>query len=195
MTNAKEKTFEITGMGILTAIVIVLQALGSFIKLGPFSVALAFVPIAIGAALYGWKAGAWLGFVFSAVVLITDSAAFMAISAVGTVITVIAKGTFAGIAAAGVYRLLEKKNQWLAAVASAFACQLVNKALFIIGCAVFFLPTITEWASGSGYNSTLLYLLIGLGGLNFLIEWPIIIILSTVVVRVLGAVKKHMRRA
>lgn len=190
MSNVKEKTRALTMMGILTAIVIVLQALGSFIKLGPFSIALAFVPITIGAALYGWKAGAWLGFAFSVVVLFTDSAAFLGINAIGTIITVFAKGTLAGISAAGVYRLLEKKNQWIAAILSAFTCQFVNKALFIIGCAVFFLPTITEWASGKGYNSTLLYLLIGLGGLNFLIEWPVNIILSTVIVRVV-AIAKH----
>ena len=54
----------LVGMGILTAIVIVLQGLASAIRFGPFSITLVLAPIIIGAALYGWKAGAWLGFVF-----------------------------------------------------------------------------------------------------------------------------------
>ena len=50
-------TQRMTGMAILTAIVIVLQLLGSFIRFGPFSISLVLVPIVIGAALYG----AWAG--------------------------------------------------------------------------------------------------------------------------------------
>ena len=47
---------------ILTAIVIVLQFLGAFIKLGPFSVSAVLVPIVIGAATCGVGIGAWLFF-------------------------------------------------------------------------------------------------------------------------------------
>ena len=91
MSKTSEKTRMLTVMGILTAIVVVMQAMAIGIRLGTFSVALVIVPIVVGAALYGWKAGAWLGFVFSFVVMFTDTGAFMAINPVGTVVTVMLK--------------------------------------------------------------------------------------------------------
>lgn len=87
-------------MGVLTAVVIVLQALAIGIRFGTFSITLVLIPIVVGAALYGWKAGAWLGLVFGAVVLMTDAAAFLAVSVPGTAVTCLLKGILAGIAAA-----------------------------------------------------------------------------------------------
>ena len=50
------------GIGLFTAIVVVLQFLGGGIKFGMFSISLVLVPIVVGAAVYGWAAGGWLGF-------------------------------------------------------------------------------------------------------------------------------------
>ena len=86
----RQKTKKLVGVGLLTAIVVVLQALAVAIRpTGIFNISLVLVPIVVGAALYGHKAGAWLGFVFSIVVLFTDTAAFMAISVPGTIITIL----------------------------------------------------------------------------------------------------------
>ena len=65
---------------ILTGLVILLQFMGQFIRLGPYMISLVLIPIVIGAAVGGAKIGGWLGFVFGIVVLITDAAAFLAIS-------------------------------------------------------------------------------------------------------------------
>ena len=81
----------LTTMGLLTAIVVVLQAMAIAIRFGVFNITLVLVPIVVGAALYGWKAGAWLGFVFGVVVLFTDAGAFLAINIPGTIITVLLK--------------------------------------------------------------------------------------------------------
>ena len=70
MSNSTEKTRRLVGMSIFTALVIVLQLVATFVKIGTFPVTLTLVPIVVGAALYGPKAGAWLGFVFGVVVLI-----------------------------------------------------------------------------------------------------------------------------
>ena len=80
---------------ILTAIVAVLQLLGSVTTFfGPFSTAVALVPIVIGAAMCGPTVGAWLGLVFGIVVLLSGGAAlFLPFSVHGTLITVLAKGT------------------------------------------------------------------------------------------------------
>ena len=79
-----EKTKTLVGTGILTAIVIVLQALAIGIKFGPFSITLVLIPIVVGAALYGYKAGAWLGLGCGVVVLCTDAGAFLAVNIPGT---------------------------------------------------------------------------------------------------------------
>ncbi len=177
-------------MGVLTAIVIVLQALAIGIRFGTFSITLVLVPIVVGAALYGWKAGAWLGLVFGAVVLMTDAAAFLAVSVPGTVVTCLLKGILAGIAAAAVYRLLENKNRWAAILAAAVVCPVVNTGVFLLGCVVFFYDTVSEWAAGAGFANVGVYLIVGFVGINFLVETAINLCLSTVIVRVLSVVKK-----
>ncbi|MBP5198342.1 MAG: ECF transporter S component, partial [Lachnospiraceae bacterium] len=110
----KINTTKIVGIGLLTAIVVVLQALAVGIRFGAFTITLTLAPIIIGAALFGPLVGAWLGFVFSIVVLITDAATFLAISIPGTIVTVILKGTLAGLFAGLVYVALEKRGKLLA---------------------------------------------------------------------------------
>ena len=56
-----KQTKTLVGLGILTAIVAVLQVVSMYITFGPFNITLALTPIIIGAALYGWQAGAFLG--------------------------------------------------------------------------------------------------------------------------------------
>lgn len=90
-------TRTVVGLGLLTAIVVVLQFVGATIKFGTFSISLVLMPIVIGAALYGVFAGAWLGLVFGVVVLLSgDAATFMAINPFGTIVTVLLKGILAG---------------------------------------------------------------------------------------------------
>ena len=70
-------TRTLTGVALFTAIVVVLQFLGAFIRFGPFSISLVLIPIVVGAALYGAGAGAWLGFVFGLVVLLVGGTALL----------------------------------------------------------------------------------------------------------------------
>lgn len=101
------KTKKIVGIGLFTAIVLVLQFLGGSIRFGMFSISLVLVPIVVGAAIYGWQAGAWLGFVFGVAVLISgDAAAFLAVDVGGTVLTVLAKGTAAGFCSGLAYKFV-----------------------------------------------------------------------------------------
>lgn len=203
----ENKTKKLVGLGLFTAIVIVLQFIGSGIRFGAFSISLVLVPIVVGAALYGYKAGAWLGFVFSVVVLFTDSAAFMAINIPGTIITVIVKGTVAGLAAGLVYLALSRKkhaavsaadadqkssgkSNFLAVIAAAIICPVVNTGLFLVGCAVFFMDTINGWASASGFANAGVYMIVGLVGVNFLIEMAVNIVLSSVIMQLIQIGKR-----
>ena len=115
-TERKKQTENLVLGAILTAIVIVLQLLGGFIKFGPFSISLVLIPIVIGAAKCGVKIGTWLGFVFGAVVLLSGGAtAFFAVNVFGTVLTVLLKGAACGFAAGLTYKLLAKYNKYAAA--------------------------------------------------------------------------------
>ena len=176
---------------ILTALVIVLQLMGSFIHLGPFSISLVLLPIVIGAAMCGPLVSTWLGFVFSVVVLIMDAAAFLAVSVFGTVLTVLLKGTAAGLVAGLVYKLLEKKNRYLAVVAAAIVCPIVNTGIFTLGCFAFFMETIRSWGVAEGIDSAVKYLFIVMIGANFLVEFGTNILLSPAIVRLLNIRKKQ----
>lgn len=77
-----------------------LQFVGSAIRFGPFSVSLVLIPIVLGAALYGWGMGCWLGLVFGAVVLLPgDAGLFLAADPGGAIVTVLSKGIACGAAA------------------------------------------------------------------------------------------------
>ena len=116
----KQRTQQLALGAILTALVAVLQFLGAFIRFGTFSVSLVLIPIVIGAALCGWKVGAWLGLVFGVTVLLSgDASLFLAVSVPGTVGTVLIKGIACGAAAGAVYKLFERRGRYLAVVLSA----------------------------------------------------------------------------
>lgn len=188
MENNRIKTRTLTGVAVITAIVVVLQFLGTFIRFGPFSISLVLIPIVVGAALFGPWAGAWLGFAFGLVVLLAgDAAPFMVVNPLGTILTVLVKGTCAGLLAGLVYRALAKMNELLAAVVAAIVCPVVNTGIFLIGCLIFFLPTITEWGTAAGFTSVGKYMIFGLVGANFLVELLVNVVLSPVIVRLIKA--------
>ena len=179
-------THTLTGVAIFTAIVIVLQLLGSFIRFGPFSISLTLIPIVVGAALYGPWAGAWLGFVFGMVVLLSgDAGPFLVVNAFGTILTVLIKGSLAGFMAGAVYGALKKLNIWVAALCAALICPVVNTGVFLLGCKLFFMETITGWGQAMGFESVGKYMIYGLVGGNFLFEVLFNILLSPVIVRLI----------
>lgn len=188
-TNNKARVMQLTGMGLLTAIVIVLQLLGAFVRFGPFSISLVLIPIVVGAAMYGVGAGAWLGLIFGAAVLLSgDAAAFLAISIPGTIITVLAKGIAAGALSGLLFRLLDRKSTLVATVVAAVVCPVVNTGVFLLGCATFFLKAIETWAGG---QNTFVYMIVGLVGLNFLVELLINVVLAPTAVHLIHLGRKY----
>ena len=183
--SRSEKVRQLTLAAMLTAIVVVLQLLGSFIRFGTFSISLVLIPIVIGASLLGWQIGAWLGFVFSVVVLLSgDAAPFMAVNAFGTIVTVLVKGTLAGLFSGLIYRALaEKGHPLLAVYAAAIVCPIVNTGVFLIGCRLFFWETIRSWGDAAGFKNVGAYIVGGLVVFNFLFELLFNVVLSPVVVR------------
>ena len=70
MRANKINTKNIVYFAILLALVIVLQFVGSYIKIGPISISLVLVPIVLGGILLGPIAGMLLGFSFGLITFI-----------------------------------------------------------------------------------------------------------------------------
>ena len=187
----KTKTRNMVGVGLFTAIVVVLQLISMQLRFTMFSITLTLVPIVVGAALYGWQAGVWLGGVFGLAVLLTgDAAAFYAVNPLATILVVLVKGIACGCVAGLSYRLLSKWNRIVAVVASAVLCPITNTGIFLLGCKLFFMPTITQWGEALGFESVGAYMIVGLVGINFIIELGTNMLLSPVCVRLIKLGKK-----
>ena len=194
--RASEKTRRLTGLALLTAIVAVLQVVASFVKFGPFSITLALAPILIGAALYGPKAGAYLGGVFGVVVLIAcilgwdqggntlwNANPFL------TACICLVKGIAAGLAAGVVYRAIAGKSlahgtMMAGSIVAGIVSPVVNTGLFVLCLSLLFHDILVTWAAGS---ELVYYVIFTLTGINFVLELVINLVLSTVIVRVVGA--------
>ena len=190
--NRKMSTRDLTLLALLTALVALLAYMGGFIKIGGLaSISLTLIPVVLGAALCGPLAGAWLGGVSGVVFFMTaDSAFWMGLSIPGTIITVMVKGILAGLCAGLVYKLLEKKNRYLAVTVAAIVCPVVNTSIFLLGCFAFFMDTVNTGAATQGM-SVGAYLIIFFVGLNFVFELLSNIILSPATVRLLNIRKKN----
>lgn len=193
-SSSMKKSRLLVGLAIFTALVIVLQQMAGIIRIGPFTPSLVLIPIVIGAAVYGAKAGAWLGLVFSVTVLIAcitgqDGGGYLmwGINPVMTALIVLAKGVAAGFLAGIVFRALRHTNQLLATLAAAVICPVVNTGIFLAGTLAVFRPLLTQWSAAAGYADLGSYVIAGLVGINFLIELAINLLLSPVVVRILKA--------
>ena len=193
------KIKSLVGTGIFTAIVFVLQLLGGGIRFGLFSITLVLVPIVVGSAVYNWRpkswfgilTGAWLGLVFGIAVLVSgDAGAFMAIDVLATIGVVLAKGVLCGAFAGLTYKLLEKLQPTAAVVASAIVCPTVNSLVFFIGCKMFFMDDLSQWASANGYDNATRYILFGLIGINYLIELGTNMALAPIIARLIRISKR-----
>ena len=188
MKNSKgNSTKRLVLCAVLTAIVAVLQFMGAIIKFGPFSISLVLVPIVVGAAICGTGAGAWLGLAFGITVLLSgDAALFMAVNIPGTIATVLLKGMLCVLAAGLVYKSLAGKNIYIAVIAAALVCPIVNTGVFLLGCKIFFMDTIREWAVQAEFGDNAGgYMIISLVGLNFIAETVINIVLSPIITRLI----------
>ena len=180
------KTKKMVGIGLFTAIVFILQYISLMTRWSMFSLTLVLAPIVIGSALYGWKAGGWLGFVFGLAVLISgDAGPFLAVNVGATLAVVLLKGTVCGFAAGLTYQVFAKKNMTCAVFAAAVVCPVVNTGIFLVGCQFFFMDIIQSW----GFSNIGNYIIVGIG-LNFIIELVINIILGPVILRLIKQGKK-----
>ncbi len=200
--NSNEKILKMVELAMLTALVVVLQIFGGFIKFGPFSLSLVLVPVVIGSIILGAKGGSVLGGIFGFVVVIqcatgVDAGGFIlwGINPFLTAVICMVKGIAAGLVPGLLYRLINPQKQLdgrhiVGSVVAAVCAPIVNTGLFLIGLSTFFNSTLNAWAGGT---DVMLYIITGLVGINFLIELAINIVISPAVATVVKAVNGKVK--
>ena len=209
MKNRNNKILKMVELAMLVALVVVLQLLGSFVKIGPLPMSFVLVPIVIGACLLGTKEGAFLGAVFGVITMVmgitgVDVFSFLLWEAnpFWFVVICILKATAAGLCAGLVYKLLGKllgdKYIYLRTILASVTAPIVNTGIFVAGMLLFFfdtmegLPALFPEAFGQ-YGSAVELVFLGLAGLNFVGEFVVNLVLSPAMVRIIDTVKKRIK--
>ena len=155
---------------------------------------LVLIPIVVGAAVYGVKAGAWLGFVFGVVVTIAvvtgaDAGGYIMFSArpVMTVIVCLLKGHRSRLCRGPCLSRHQQKNALAGVIVAAAAAPVVNTGLFVLAMLLFYQPQLQAWA---GDTAVATYIVTGLVGVNFLLELGVNLVLSPTITRLIAAGKK-----
>ena len=193
MKNSKIR--QMAGIALLMAMIAVMQFIGGMIPpVGGFSISLVLIPIVLGAAVFGPKAGAFLGGTFSTIVIIncitgSDPGGAMVFQAnpILCILVVMAKGVLAGLASGLVYHGLKRFNKFIAMVAAAIICPLVNTGVFVVCMYLFFIEVLSAWAGG---GDVLGYILTGLILANFVPELIINCVFSPAGQRIVHTVNK-----
>ena len=199
--NVKTDVLRMVELAMLLALVIVLQSIGGMIKIGPFAPSLVLIPIVIGSIVIGPVGGAILGLVFGTVVVAQcamgmDAGGFIlwGINPFLTALICLLKGGAAGLVPGLVYRALAGKEPndgrvLVSSVVASLTAPVINTGLFIIGLSVFFKSTLYAWSGGT---DIMLYIITGLVGINFLIEFGINAIVSPAISTIVKVVTKRL---
>lgn len=196
MSNKRENTKRLVICSIFCALIVVLQFLSYFVKIGTVSLSFVLVPIVLGGALFGPKYGAMFGGVFGIMTVIgvvtgIDAGGGMMFLAnpIMTVVLCMLKATAAGFISAVVYKIMSKSvsNSYVSTLVSAVVCPIVNTGIFCAFMPLFFMETLKAWAGGEDLVS---YILFGLAGVNFVVELVINIVLCPVIKNSVKAFKK-----
>lgn len=177
----KKRKAGILTPAILTLIVVLLELVGNTIRVGEFSLSLILLPVVVGAVLCGPWIGAWLGFVFGTVLMLTgETDAFFAVSPLYTIISTAVRGALAGLASGLVYSAAGRKKDDLAVVLASITAPVVNTGVFLFCCLVFFHDV---FASAMGTGNVLRGLITSYVSINFLIELALSMVIFPLFVR------------
>lgn len=205
-TSSMQKTLRIVQLALLIALVVALQMLSALIPPigGTVSITLTLVPVVVGGILLGKRAGAILGFSFGLIVMINcingldiGGSILWNANPFWTALICLLKGTAAGFFSAFFYELICKKNMRVsdgkriaATVVAAVSAPIINTGLFVCGMFLLFKDILYVWAGG---KNVIVYVIVGLAGINFLVEFIVNLILSPAILRITEVVGKKLK--
>ena len=180
--NKKITTQQIVTTGLLLALEIIFQIISNYLQFGLVNINISLVAIVMAAVLCGPLSGAVLGFFNGLITLFSPStlAIFMPLNPVATVIVCLLKCTLAGFIAGLVYNLLKNKNKILGLIIASVLVPIVNTGIFCIFSLIFFTPFLESVMADGNFANIGTALILGVIGINFLIELPTTMVLSTV---------------
>lgn len=198
MSTVKNKTLQLVQLGLLSAIIILLQQIVIPLP-GGLSLSLVLIPIVVGAVLFGPASGALLGGVFGVLVAIMAvqgrlgalTTMMVTYNALLTVVICVLKGTAAGWVAGLIARAF-RKRAFVGILLAAAAAPVVNTGIFLLGMLTVFKSVMMEFAAGIGMGDAgaLYFAVVVLVGVNFIIEFAANLILSPAIASIVKAVRK-----
>lgn len=184
--SSHAKTLRMVQIALFAALVAVLQVLSTVLPTPYVKITLTMIPVVLGGVYFGKKAGAFLGAVFGLVVAAFtvsgfDIGAHMMFQARPflTVFICFAKGMLAGWVSGLIFELMQKvSSRPFSILWAAGAAPIVNTAFFCVFLFAFYPEILQSWAGGT---NVWLYMLTGLVGINFVVEFLLNIILCPVI--------------
>lgn len=204
----KEKTrffsaVNIAYMAVLLALVIVLQVFGGYFKIGATSLSFVLVPIVLSGMLLGVMPALVLGVVFGLVVIFDalggmDPFTLYLLNEqpVITVLLCIVKGGAAGAVSALAFKLISKKNKYVAVFVASATAPIINTLIFVLG-ALCISGTISDFLNGAGIDVTQMnpfyIVLVICVGINFFVELAINLICAPALYTVNKVISKQIK--
>ena len=185
-------------LGILIALVIVLQLFASAIPMFGVKLNFSLIPIAIAGILMGYLGGAIVGFACGLVVFITmavmgqeQSTAYL-FQTNPLILTAmcIGKTTIAGLVSGLLYKLIEKKNKTVAVGVSSIVIPILNSGIYMLGI-VLMRESAAQFMGLTSSSAGIVFgVVFGLIWLNFVLEMAITVIFTPILYRVIKALNK-----
>ena len=185
-------------LGILVALVIVMQLFASAIPMFGVTINFSLIPIAFAGILLGALGGAIVGFASGVVVFISaavlgaepfTATLFQAHPVILTLIC-IGKTTVAGLVSGLVFKFLTKKNNFIAVCVSAVILPIVNTGIYLLGIVLMKDTTATFLGMGVSTAGAVFVAVFTIIWLNFVLEMAVNLVFIPMIQRVVKVIKK-----
>ncbi len=199
-SKRRARTVYLAQLGLLLAVVVVLQYIGNFIPVVA-GINLTLIPIVVGAALLGPVGGLILGLACGVMTLFTPMAlGIMNYSWIMAILICLGKTGMAGFAAGWFYRWIAKKNRHVGIVVASVATPIINTGIFVGGCALlvdYFISNpnggfgvVAEGTSMVGFFGMVCVMIAP----NFIIEFLANAIAATAIYQVVKILEKRLKK-
>ena len=184
-------------LGILVALVIILQLFASAIPMFGVTLNFSLIPIAFAGIMLGWLGGAIVGFACGLVVFITmavigqepSTAYFFQVSPLILTVMCISKTTVAGLVSGLVYKIFSKKNVHFAVGVSALIIPIINTAIYLTGIVLMREHAANFMGLSTSSADVVFTVVFGLIWLNFVFEMIVNVIFIPLIYRVIKVLK------
>ncbi len=197
--NQNQRILRMVQIAMLIALIIALQLTAGFMSIGTLTFSFVLVPIVIGAILFGVGGGSLLGFVWGAVVAFMGAMGWLGAlvtlmwtqNPICMILVCIVKGTLAGLLPALIYKSLSgtKLPPIVTTMLAAVAAPIANTGVFLLGMFTVFNGILQSFSENLGFANIIVAAVVGLVGINFIVELSINLVLGPTILRIINLLK------